>query len=98
MSEEDVTQLWVMTGNGVVTDEVREATPADVLAAARGLEGAEVFQRCSVHLADYHDGAPGCEFWMFARVVQSRYGTEAPRPCSVDGYVLVVPLDEGIGE
>ena len=57
-------------------------------AARRVLEGEQV-QWCTVHLAGYLDGAPGCEFWMFAKVVKDRYGTAEPRPCSIVPKLLV---------
>lgn len=64
------------------------------LAASRGdpkalaeLGGEEV-NWCSVHRSAYDDGAPGCVFWMFAKVVESRYGTKEPRPCNVNRRVF----------
>jgi hypothetical protein len=63
------------------------------IAAARAyadlLENGRQVQRCEVHLADYHDGAPGCVFWMFAKVVEDRYGTMSPRPCNVVSKLLI---------
>jgi hypothetical protein len=78
MKEEDVTQLWTVVEVGPVLEVNQPATPTDILAEARNIEGAEESERCVEHNSegpyDYH----------------SRNCVWAP--------VLVVPLDEGIGE